>query len=226
MSQTKSIIDKLNLHKYESKLVLQLPEDVNELDDLEFDTSVERDQYDLVFIFIYSLEELLKYTRIMIDKQLVKDKGYVFFAYPKKNNTKYEQYIERDSILPAISSDEDGYVVGSNLKFSRMVSFNDVFTVVGLKSEPKKAKKGTSTPKSQCVDDYIEHVNDIKQYLQRNEQLLGFYEGLTPGYQKNWARYVYSAKQKETQEKRLLEMETILGEGYKSIDLYRRRNQT
>lgn len=224
MSTPKSIVDKLNLRKYSSKLVLQLPEGVNELQDLEFDTSIERNQYDLVFIFIYSLEELAAYTRMMIDQQLVQNKGYVFFAYPKKNNPQYDQYIERDSLFTAIPVDEDGYVIGSDLKFSRMVSFNEVFTVVGLKSEPKKVKKGTSTPKSQCVDDYIEHVQDIKQYLQRNEQLLCFYEGLTPGYQKDWARYVYSAKRKETQDKRLLEMEAILGEGYKSIDLYRRRN--
>lgn len=223
MNTPKSIVDKLNLHKYTSKLVLQSPEDVKELNDLEFDTTIEQDQYDMVFIFIYSLEELASYTRMMIDQQLIKDKGYVFFAYPKKNNSQYEQYIERDSLLTAIPIDEDGYVIGSDLKFSRMVSFNVVFTVVGLKWEPKKEKKGTSAPKSQCVDDYVEYVQDIKLYLQRNEQLLNFYAGLTLGYQKGWARYVYSAKQKETQEKRLLEMETILGEGYKSIDLYRRR---
>ncbi|MGG3640071.1 YdeI/OmpD-associated family protein [Bacillus gobiensis] len=51
------------------------------------------------------------------------------------------------------------------------------------------------------------------------------YNELTFGYQKDWARYVYSTKRKEAQEKRLLEMETIVGEGYKSIDLYR-RNRT
>jgi hypothetical protein len=44
---------------------------------------------------------------------------------------------------------------------------------------------------------------------------LGAYSQLTFGYQKDWARYVYSAKRKETQDKRLLEMETVLGAGYK-----------
>ncbi|MEH7355043.1 YdeI/OmpD-associated family protein, partial [Neobacillus drentensis] len=64
-----------------------------------------------------------------------------------------------------------------------------------------------------------------KNYLNKNEELLKTYNELTFGYQKDWARYVYSAKRKETQEKRLLEMETILGEGYKSMDLYRRKNK-
>lgn len=51
------------------------------------------------------------------------------------------------------------------------------------------------------------------------------YNELTLGYQKDWARYVYSAKKKETQEKRLSEMETILSEGFKTIDVYRRQKK-
>lgn len=35
---------------------------------------------------------------------------------------------------------EDGYVENSEVKFSRMVSMDDVFTVVGLKREEKKRK--------------------------------------------------------------------------------------
>ena len=44
-------------------------------------------------------------------------------------------------MIYTISPDEDGYVTGSDLKFSRMVSMNETFTVVGLKSVPKKKKK-------------------------------------------------------------------------------------
>ena len=119
--------------------------------------------------------------------------------------------------------DEEGFYRGSNLKFSRMVSFNEVFTVIGLKAIPVKKKTSPKSSKnSQCVDDYIDNVEDIKQYLQKNDSLLKMYDELTPGYQKDWARYVYSAKRKETQEKRQYEMETILAEGYKTMDLYRR----
>jgi len=42
-------------------------------------------------------------------------------------------------------------------------------------------------------------------------------------YQKDWARYVYSAKKIETQENRLLQMAEALADGYKSIDLFRRK---
>ncbi|EHY9201391.1 YdeI/OmpD-associated family protein, partial [Listeria innocua] len=39
--------------------------------------------------------------------------------------------------------------------------------------------------------------------------------------QRVWARYIYSAKQPATQEKRRVEMVDILSQGYKTKDLYR-----
>ncbi|MGZ9585804.1 YdeI/OmpD-associated family protein [Paenibacillus marinisediminis] len=221
-ANTKTIIEKLSLNKYPTKAILNLPDDVQDFEGMEFDASIQKEQYDLIFMFIFSLEEYAERLRFVVDNQLLKDKGYLFFAYPKKNNKQYEQYIDRDSFFQKVPIDDEGYVLESSIKFSRMVSFNEVFTVIGLKCEPKKAKKAASSKASQCVDDYIVHVDDIKQYLSRNEEVLRMYNELTFGYQKDWARYVYSAKRAETQEKRLLEMETILGEGYKSMDLYRR----
>jgi Bacteriocin-protection, YdeI or OmpD-Associated len=221
VNSTKSIVEKLNITKYPTKLILHTPEDIADFDDFEYDSSVKKDKYDLIFIFIFSLEAYSNYLQLVIEKQLIEDNGYLFFAYPKKNNPKYKEYIDRDSFFKEVPLDEEGYVLGSSIKFSRMVSLNDVFTVVGLKSAQKKAKKMTSTKNSQCVDDYIDQVEDIKHYLNKNEDLQRTYNQLTPGYQKDWARYVFSAKRKETQEKRLLEMEAILGEGYKSIELFR-----
>ena len=46
------------------------------------------------------------------------------------------------------------------------------------------------------------------------------YAELTPGYQRDWARYIYSAKQAATQEKRRTEMLDILGKGHKTKNLY------
>lgn len=223
MNSTKSVIEKLNFKKYPIKLILNSPEDNNEFQGLEYDSEIKLKSYDLIFIFVFNLEEMSKYIQLIVEKQLLNDNGYLFFAYPKKNNRKYKEYIERDSIMPYVKMDDEGYIPESNPKFARMVSFNDVFTIVGLKAEPKKRKSSTSPKSSQCVDDYIGHIEDIKQYLNKNETLLSVYNNLTVGYQKDWARYVYSAKRIETQEKRLLEMETVLGEGFKSIDLYRRK---
>lgn len=224
MNSPKSIIEKLSLHKYSSKLILHKPDDVKDFDELDYDTSIKKDKYDLVFMFIFHLEDFSKQLKLIIEKDLMNEKGYLFFVYPKKNNPKYKEYIERDQIFPEINPDEEGYVQGSMLKFSRMVSLNDVFTIVGLKAEPKKQKKSQEEKKSQRVDDYVQHITDIEQFLAEDHAVSTFYKNLTHGYQKDWARYVYSAKRKETQEKRLQEMKAILKEGYKSIDLYRRRS--
>ncbi|NRD79674.1 YdeI/OmpD-associated family protein [Bacillus sp. BRMEA1] len=221
----KSVIEKLNLTKYDRKLILQKPEDLQDFEGLDFDSSINQDQYDLIVSFVFHLEEFTEQLRMMIEKQLLSSNGYLYFAYPKKNNPKYQEYIERDRLIEALPADEDGYVLGSGIKFARMVSLNEVFTIVGLKSTPKKAANSSSTKNSQRVDDYIDYIDDIKQYLDKNEAILTAFNQLTPGYQKDWARYVYSAKRAETRKKRLLEMETVLSEGFKTMDLYRRNKR-
>lgn len=225
MNSPKSVIEKLQFNKYPTKLILHTPTDVKDFSEIEFDTTVQKDKYDLIFVFIFNLEDYKKQIKFVIEKQLLADNGYLYFAYPKKNNPKYPEYIDRDSFFSEISPDEEGYVLGSEIKYSRMISLNDVFTVVGLKFTPKKSKKTTSSKKSQCVDDYIHHIEDIKQFLNNKVDLLQKYNELTTGYQKDWARYIYSAARTETQEKRLIEMEAILSEGYKSIDLYKRKKK-
>lgn len=222
MNSPKSVTEKLSFGKYPTKLILNIPGEIEEFKAIEFDATIKKKEYDLIFIFIFHLEEFAKYLQEIVEKQLIKDSGYVYFAYPKKNNPKYADYIDRDSIYNDKHYDEEGYFHGSNIKFSRMVSLNDIFTVVGMKSMPKKALKSASTKSSQCVDDYIDRVEDLKQHLNKNEDLLKIYNDLTFGYQKDWARYVYSAKREETRKKRLLEMESVLAEGYKSMDIYRR----
>jgi hypothetical protein len=225
MNSTKSIMEKLNFSKYPTKLIMNKPVDFADFNDIEFDRAIAKEKYSMIFIFIFNLEDFSEYTQLIIEKQLLTDKGYVFFAYPKKNNPKYEEYIERDRFFSQMPVDEEGYVLKSTLKFSKMVSLNEVFTVIGLKSEVKKKAKTSIAEKSQCVDDYVDYVEDIKEFLKNNKELSDRYNDLTFGYQKDWARYVYSAKRKETQEKRLIEMEAILGEGYKSLDLYRRKKK-
>lgn len=46
---------------------------------------------------------------------------------------------------------------------------------------------------------------------------LAYYQSLTPGYQKDWARYVYSAKQEATKEKRRNEMEKSSAKAIKAV---------
>lgn len=225
MNSQNNIVAKLNLNKYASKLILHQPEDIAYFDELQYDTEMTKEKYDLIFVFIFNMDQFKAYLDLVNRKQAIHENGYLFFAYPKKDNRKYEEYIDRDSFFQQNQVDEEGYISGSTLKFSRMVSMDDVFTVVGLKSQAsKKGKQGTAK-NSQRVDDYVEYIPSIRDYLSSDKELLEHYNNLTIGYQKDWARYVYSAKRSETQEKRLLQMKDILAQGYKSMDLYRRRGQ-
>jgi len=221
----KNVIEKLSLAKYPTKVILNIPEDIEDFRGLDYDVEFKKDRYDLIFAFVFTIEEYEQHLKEVIDKNLLKENGYLYFAYPKKGNKKYDQYIERDVIYTEKYYNEERFIHGSTLKFARMASFNDVFTVIGIKAQPEKKKATTTTKASQCVDDYIEHIDDLKKHFADNEAILKIYNELTPGYQKDWARYVYSAKRQATREKRLGEMETVLAAGYKTMELYRQRGK-
>ncbi|RFU68094.1 hypothetical protein D0463_06060 [Bacillus sp. V59.32b] len=218
----KTIVEKLNLQKYKKIAVLDLPDGADYLSELaDYHTELTDRSYDLIFAFVLDMEALKDLVNKVIRKNYLNKSGYIFLAYPKKGNKVYPTFIHRDDLLDGLGADENGYVGTSNIKFARMVGLDEVFTVVGLK-EDSRNRNQTMTAASQCVDDYIERIPDVEKDLQHTPDLLAFYQSLTPEYRKDWARYVYSAKQDATKEKRREEMKMILGAGYKSRDLYRR----
>jgi len=223
---SKSIVEKLNLLKYKRPAVLELPEGSAVLAGLEqYVTELQAgSRYDLIFAFALDMESLQKLMAEVIAKDYLEGGGYLFAAYPKKGNKMYPTYIHRDSLFEGLGADEeDGYIGSSSIKFARMAGLDDVFTVVGFKSETRKEGASVSKKPSQSIADYAAQVADIEEDLKESHEVLAFYQSLTPGYRKDWARYVYSAVQEETRNKRKDEMKMILGEGCKSIDLYRRR---
>ncbi|MCM3394932.1 YdeI/OmpD-associated family protein [Cytobacillus oceanisediminis] len=215
-----TIIDKLKLSKYKNMAVLNQPSDYDIFNGFKTELSGE---HDAIFIFVETIDEMVKHTQTVIHEDQLLDKGYLFFAYPKKGNKRYDTFVHRDEIFPAMKVGEDGFVGNSDVKFSRMVSMDDVFTVVGLKREKKKEKK--SSAPSQCGADYEDNVKDIEKLLENYPDELKFYLELTPGYQRDWARYVFSVKQQKTREKREAQMVEILSQGYKSVDLFRQKKK-
>ncbi|MGG2093137.1 YdeI/OmpD-associated family protein [Bacillus sp. S13(2024)] len=216
-----TIIDKLKLNKFTNMAVINQPSDYKVFNE---QTTILSKDHDAIFIFVETIDEMVTHTQFIINnEQLLLEKGYVFFAYPKKGNTRYKTFIHRDEMFPAMNVEEDGYVGNSDIKFARMVSMDDVFTVVGLKREKKKAKKTPTA--SQCVADYEENVKDVEALLANHPNELKFYQSLTPGYQKDWARHIFSAKQQQTRDKRYQQMVDILSQGYKTIDLFRRKKK-
>ena len=212
------IIKKFGIDKFDQKLFLNMPADVLDFDGISFSTKQDKDRYDLIFAFIFSLKEFTYLLKTVIDNHWLNPGGVVYFAYPKKGNKQYQEYIGRDDFFGVVNMDSDGYVNESQIKFNKMAAFNDVFTVVGLKHEPKRKK---STQPSQCVEDYIERIPEIRKHFEENKDVLDSFDKLTPGYQRDWARYVFGVKNVATSDKRFAEMEHILKQGYKSVDLYR-----
>lgn len=222
----KTIVEKLNLTKYKKAAVLNLPEGADYLEGLAgYDTELKDAPYDLIFAFVLDMESLKALVNRIIEHNQLNKGGYLFLAYPKKGNKAYPTFIHRDDLMAGLGADEDGYVGDSTIKFTRMVGLDDVFTVVGLKEEARNKNKATAKA-SQRVDDYAVMIPEVENDLKDRPELLAFYQSLTPGYQKDWARYVYSAKQEATKAKRREEMKMILGAGYKSRDLYRKAIDT
>lgn len=221
LSLVNSIVEKLKLQNYKDVALLNVPTELNYFNELKnYETELGTKTFDLIFAFVLDMESLQGIVKTIIEENHLNKKAYVYLAYPKKDNKVYPTYIHRDDLLGGLGANEDGYIPNSTIKFARMVALDDVFTVVGLK-EDSKSKNSKSTKVSQRVDDYVELIPQIEKDLKDTPQLLTFYQGLTPGYKKDWARYVYSAKQEATKSKRREEMKQILSEGYKSRDLYR-----
>lgn len=217
----KTIAEKLGLHKYKQAAVLNQPEGTDYFANLDgYDTSLKEHAYDLIFAFVLDMESLKQLVNRVIVKRQLNKNGYLYAAYPKKGNKVYATYIHRDDLLGALDSDEEGYIGTSDIKFARMVGLDDVFTVVGFKEDAAGKGKVSSKPSGR-VEDYVALIPSVEQDLEDEPALLAFYRSLTQGYRKDWARYVYSAKQEETRAKRREEMRTLLRAGYKSRELYR-----
>ena len=201
-------------------LVLNQPEDVHELDELSCDFTPDKALYQVIFAFTFSLAEMAQVIEQTVSTNRLADQGLLFMIYPKKGNKRFDSWIGRDDIFPFLHvSEETGYVGDTALKFNSMSSFNDHLTLVGLRHLSGKPVKNAGV--SQRVADYAGQVPDLRAYLADKPAILAIFDTLAPGYQKDWARHVYSAQTQVTREKRLLDMVEILGEGYKTYQLYR-----
>lgn len=213
---------KLMLEKFSHILILDMPESVTEFNGLAYDTKAQG-SYDLVIRFVFSLEEMEQTIQAAARDGLVRENGYLYLPYPKKGNKAYPTYIHRDDLIARFDLAEgDGYMGDSTLKFTKMVAFNDTFTLVGLRNLKKSAKAPTGP--SYSVEDYVDQIPTLRQALAHRPEILARFDALAKGYQKDWARHVYSARQEETREKRLLETADLLEAGYKSKALSRQKH--
>ena len=213
MSET--LIKKLKMDKFEQ---ISLLRDAKEFSPFAGFSTIQGPA-DLVIAYVYSLEEMKELIESQFQAKQLTVGGQLFFLYPKMTNKLGHTPIGRDDIFPFLKVDENGYVPGTKMKFNRMLALDQNYTLLGLKLTDKIEVPSANKP-SQKVADYVSHIPNIKAYLQAHPDQLAFFEELTPGYQRGWARYIYSAKTSITQEKRQAEMIAILKAGFKSKELY------
>lgn len=216
----KAIVEKLKLTSFQQPVVLNRP-NKNYLPELATaQKTLPQEPVDLIFAFVRTLQELQYLVSTIIDAGCLVENGLLYIAYPKKGNPMYPTFIHRNELFPALQvNKEDGYIAGTNYKFNRMAALDEVFTVVGIKHV---IKKRNSKAASGRVDDYKNYIPEIIAFLQTTPWEADFFQQLTPDYQKEWARYIYSAKKAATRERRAAEMQAILAQGYRTKALYQR----
>lgn len=161
-----------------------------------------------IMLFVTSKEELRHEVFKLIENESLAVNGRLFIAYPKKGNKLFETYVSRDDIHPTLQMSEERYVGNSDYKFNQLLSLDENYSLMTLKRVVKdKTKK---IDKSQRVSEYEALIPELMEKLSASQEALSFFETLTPGYQKAWARYIFSAKQEVTREKRLAETVELL----------------
>lgn len=210
------LFKKLRLEKYKNIVLLRNSREENPFDN--YISEIKGDT-DLVIAYTYSLEEMKDVIQLLCKNEFIKDGACVYFAYPKQKNKLGHKPIARDDIFPFLNVDEEtGFVKDTDFKFNMMVALDENYTLIAVK---KILEKKISNKPSQCVDDYVEFIPKIEEFLKEHKKESEFYKSLTFGYKKDWARYVFSAKTEGTRKKRVDEMVEILSFGIKSKDLYR-----
>lgn len=68
--------------------------------------------------------------------------------------------------------------------------------------------------------DYESDIPAVAAILEEESDLHAFFLALTPGYQREWARYIFGAKAEATKERHIKQMKQIFQAGFKSKRAY------
>ena len=73
------------------------------------------------------------------------------------------------------------------------------------------------------LQDYEADIPALIELFAAEQDLQTMLQSLTPGYQREWARFIYGAKAEATKQRHLEQMKTVLKAGYKSKRAYDQR---
>ncbi|QMU07304.1 YdeI/OmpD-associated family protein [Levilactobacillus suantsaii] len=67
---------------------------------------------------------------------------------------------------------------------------------------------------------YEPRIPEVAELLADTPDLHAFFMALTPGYQREWARFIFGVKAVATQQRHVTVMRTVFSAGYKSKRAY------
>lgn len=70
------------------------------------------------------------------------------------------------------------------------------------------------------LSDFEPLIPNVAELLATEPTLAEFFKQLTPGYQREWARFIFGAKAEATKQRHIEVMKTVFKAGYKSKRAY------
>lgn len=71
-----------------------------------------------------------------------------------------------------------------------------------------------------ALSDYEKDIPVVVELLAAEPKMQDFFNDLTPGYQREWARFIFGAKAEATKNRHIEVMKTVFKAGFKSQRAY------
>lgn len=73
--------------------------------------------------------------------------------------------------------------------------------------------------------DFEVDIPRVSALLADNQEMQAFFDALTPGYQREWARFIFGSATEATKARHIEVMQTVFAAGYKSKRAYDQRDK-
>ena len=169
--------------------------------------------YDQIHWFVKDRAQLEKEVAGII--RLLKDDVVCWIYYPK-GTSKMQTDLTRDKGWDAL-------LKHAELQWISLISFNDTWSVFGMRLKTEADKKKESTPKERLVFDYVDAAtktvrlpDDFENVLRKAKKEKEFFDALSFTNKKEYIEWIVSAKRDETRQTRVKESVERLAKGWKN----------
>ena len=146
---------------------------------------------------------------------LIKDDAVRWIYYPE-GTSKLQTDLSRDKGW-------EGLLKHKHLQRISLISFNDTWSVFGIRLKTATDKKKEAAPKERPVFDYIDAANktiylpdDFSTLLNQNKKEADFFNALSFTNKKEYIEWILSARREETRQKRVKESIEQLANSWKN----------